>query len=204
MASGFVRRAPLIILDGPDHWSFIGVDMLPVDATVRSGIVTGRQSSEWLEPELQNVFAQDASKRFWWLVVKMKGMILTLKHTMHMANVQKIEVNGQPIVLDKEYTVTAYAKREGDRDMLCRICKESTQSRHHHAPGQRDYVHAFSPIDPNPHHNVRDIGWKKKVCCRRCLGGLPICVIIKKANSFLLLCGQHDWLICMSKISLQW
>lgn len=134
------------------------VDMLPVDATVRSGIVTGRQLSEWLEKELQNVFSQDASKRFGGWVVKMKGMSIDFKaHNAYGERVQKIEVNGQPIEWDKEYSVTA-CEREGDpSDMLCRIPHVKNPHNLDITMHQviRDYVHAFSPIDPSPHHNVR-------------------------------------------------
>lgn len=49
-------------------------DMLPVDATVRTAKVTGAQLMTWLEKELNNVFAKDASKRFGGWVVKFKGM----------------------------------------------------------------------------------------------------------------------------------
>jgi 2',3'-cyclic-nucleotide 2'-phosphodiesterase (5'-nucleotidase family) len=142
------------------------VDMLPVDATVRSGIVTGRQLSEWIEKELQNVFAQDASKRFGGWVVKMKGMSIDFKaHNAYGERVQKIEVNGQPIVLDKEYTVTA-CEREGDpADMLCRIPHVKNPHNLDITMHQviRDYVHTFSPIDPSPHHNVRILDEKESL-----------------------------------------
>ncbi len=37
-------------------------DMLPVDSTVRTAKVSGKQIHQWLEKELNNVFAKDASK----------------------------------------------------------------------------------------------------------------------------------------------
>ena len=49
-------------------------DMLPVDSMIRTGKVTGTQINNWLEKELNNVFASDASKRFGGWVIKFKGM----------------------------------------------------------------------------------------------------------------------------------
>ena len=49
-------------------------DMLPVDSTVRTAKVTGSQLKDWLEKELNNVFAADASERFGGWVIKFKGM----------------------------------------------------------------------------------------------------------------------------------
>ncbi|MEP7321809.1 MAG: 5'-nucleotidase C-terminal domain-containing protein, partial [Saprospiraceae bacterium] len=133
------------------------VDMLPVDAPVRSGIVTGQQIKDWLEKELQNVFAKDASKRFGGWVVKMKGMSIEFKaHEDVNKRVQKIEVNGQPIDLSKEYSVTA-CEREGDpEDTLCRITHVKNPHNLDFTLHQlmRDYVHSFSPVNPVPHHNV--------------------------------------------------
>ena len=39
-------------------------DMLPVDSTIRTAKASGKQIKDWLEKELNNVFAKDASKRF--------------------------------------------------------------------------------------------------------------------------------------------
>ena len=134
------------------------VDMLPVDATVRTGLVTGRQIKEWLEKELQNVFAKDASKRFGGWVVKMKGMSIEFKaHEDFGSRVQKIEVNNLPIEMDKEYSVTA-CEREGDpTDMLCRIPKVKNPHNLDFTMHQlmREYIQTFTPIDPTPHHNVK-------------------------------------------------
>ena len=47
--------------------------MLPVDSTLKSGAVTGRQISAWLENELDNTFSTDASKRAGGWFVRYKG-----------------------------------------------------------------------------------------------------------------------------------
>ena len=47
-------------------------DMLPVDSTVRIAKVSGRQIKEWLEKELNNVFAKDAHRRLGGWVVNVQ------------------------------------------------------------------------------------------------------------------------------------
>lgn len=133
-------------------------DMLPVDAVARTAWVTGRQLKEWLEKELQNVFASEASKRFGGWVVKMRGMDIEFKAFEEFGQrVQKITIGGKPLEMDKEYSVTA-CERDGDpMDMLCRIPKVRNPRSLDFTMHQviRDYVKTFSPVDPTPHHNVK-------------------------------------------------
>ena len=106
-------------------------DMLPVDGTVRTAKVSGKQIKEWLEKELNNVFAKEASKRFGGWVVKFKGMKVEFKAFDEMGNrVKSVSVNGEKLNAGKMYVVSA-CEREGDPDtMLCRIpnVKESTNT----------------------------------------------------------------------------
>lgn len=133
-------------------------DMLPVDAVARTAWVKGRQLKEWLEKELQNVFASEASKRFGGWVVKMRGMDIEFKAFEEFGQrVQKITIGGKPLEMDKEYSVTA-CERDGDpMDMLCRIPKVRNPRSLDFTMHQviRDYVKTFSPVDPTPHHNVK-------------------------------------------------
>ena len=50
-------------------------DMLPVDSYVRKAKATGTQIKEWLEKELNNVFAKNAAERFGGWVVKFLSLI---------------------------------------------------------------------------------------------------------------------------------
>ena len=126
-------------------------DMLPVDATVRTGKATGKQLVDWLERELQNVFAQDASKRFGGWVVRFKGMEVDFK-AFAPANerVQTVRIGGQPLDPARTYTICA-CEREGDPvDMLCRLKgvsegKSTTASLH---SVMKEYLTAFSPVSP--------------------------------------------------------
>jgi 2',3'-cyclic-nucleotide 2'-phosphodiesterase (5'-nucleotidase family) len=127
-------------------------DMLPVDSTVRTGKVTGKQIFDWLEKELNNVFAKDASKRFGGWVIKFKGMSIEFKAFEAMGSrVQKVLVKGVPLDVNAIYTVCA-CERDGDpADMLCRIknvqdAKNTTHTLHQ---VMKDYLKNNSPVTPS-------------------------------------------------------
>jgi 2',3'-cyclic-nucleotide 2'-phosphodiesterase (5'-nucleotidase family) len=127
-------------------------DMLPVDSTVRTGKVTGKQIFDWLEKELNNVFAKDASKRFGGWVIKFKGMSIEFKAFEAMGSrVQKVLVKGVPLDENAIYTVCA-CERDGDpADMLCRIknvqdAKNTTHTLHQ---VMKDYLKNNSPVTPS-------------------------------------------------------
>lgn len=132
-------------------------DMLPVDSTVRTGSVTGAQLREWLEKELNNVFAKDASKRFGGWVVKFKGMKVTFRAFDEMGKrVETIKVNDQPIDPAAEYTVLA-CEREGDPDdVVCRMkgVKGAKNTKFTLHQVMREYLAANSPITPSPQGNA--------------------------------------------------
>lgn len=133
-------------------------DMLPVDSTVRTAAVTGKQIMDWLEKELNNVFAKDASKRFGGWVVKFKGMTVTFKAFEDMGKrVQSIEVAGKPLDLDKLYTIAA-CERDGDPDdMLCRIRNVQNPKNTPHTlhSTMLAYLAANSPVTPTPPLNAK-------------------------------------------------
>jgi 2',3'-cyclic-nucleotide 2'-phosphodiesterase (5'-nucleotidase family) len=128
-------------------------DMLPVDSTIRTAKVTGKQIKDWLEKELNNVFAKDASKRFGGWVVKFKGMEITFNAFGESGQrVQTVTVKGASIDDSKLYSVLA-CERDGDpEDMLCRIKgvvepKNTTSTLH---TVMIDYLKNNSPITPVP------------------------------------------------------
>lgn len=112
----------------PDHTGNIPItkgyiyDMLPVDSPIRTGTATGAQIREWLEKELNNVFAKEASERLGGWVVKFKGMHVSFyAFKENGKRVESVEINGSPLELDKEYSISA-CEREGDpMDMICRM-----------------------------------------------------------------------------------
>lgn len=132
-------------------------DMLPVDSTVRTAKASGKQLKEWLEKELNNVFAKDASKRFGGWVVKFSGMKVTFNAFAEMGNrTQSITVNNQPLELDKLYSILA-CERDGDpADMLCRmkgvLDAQNTNATLHSL--MTEYVKTNSPLTPTPAKNA--------------------------------------------------
>ena len=133
-------------------------DMLPVDSQVKTAVVTGKQLQEWLEKELNNVFAKDASKRFGGWVIKMKGMEMTFKAFEDAGKrVQTVTIGGQALNLTKEYTICA-CERDGDPEtMLCRIpnVKNGKNTPYTLHQTMRDYLAKNSPVTPMPRGDVR-------------------------------------------------
>lgn len=132
-------------------------DMLPVDSTVRTAKVTGKQISEWLEKELNNVFAKDASKRFGGWVIKFQGMKVSFNAFGEAGKrVQSVTVKGENLKMDAYYSILA-CERDGDpSDMLCRIKgvsdAQNTDSTLHKV--MIEYLAKNSPVNPIPQKNA--------------------------------------------------
>src|SRR6476620_4091574 len=132
-------------------------DMLPVDAQVRTGKVSGNQLFDWLERELNNVFASDASQRIGGWMVKFKGMKVEFKAFVEFGKrVQSVLINDVPLNNAKLYSVCA-CEREGDPpDMLCRMT-DVTEARNTNYSLHRvlkDYLKVNSPVSPLPEMNA--------------------------------------------------
>lgn len=132
-------------------------DMFPVDSTVRTGMVTGKQILDWLEKELHNVFAKDASERFGGWVIKFKGMKVTFNAFAKKGErVKTVQVNNTELNLDKMYKICA-CERDGDpSDMLCRIKNvvnaKNTDNTLHSV--MKEYLAANSPVTPTAPENA--------------------------------------------------
>lgn len=154
----------------PDHTGHIPItngflfDMLPVDSTIRTAKVSGKQLKEWLEKELNNVFSKDASKRFGGWVVKFKGMEVNFNAFTEMGQrVKKATIHGDAIDDMHMYSILA-CEREGDpADMLCRIKgvadAKNTNSTLHKA--MQAYLKNNSPVTPTPSKNAQILDAKE-------------------------------------------
>lgn len=141
----------------PITYGFI-YDMLPVDSTVRTGTVTGGQIRDWLEKELNNVFAKNAAERLGGWVIKFKGMQVSFNAFAEEGKrVHEMSVAGEPLDFNKTYNICA-CERDGDpADMLCRIqgvanAKNTTLTLH---TVMKDYLAANSPVSPIPPMNAK-------------------------------------------------
>jgi 2',3'-cyclic-nucleotide 2'-phosphodiesterase (5'-nucleotidase family) len=133
-------------------------DMLPVDSTIRTAKATGQQIMNWLEKELQNVFAQDASLRFGGWFIRFKGMQVEFKAFERVGHrVQKVIIGGAPLELEKSYVLCA-CERDGDpEDMLCRMkgVKEAKNTAYTLHSMMKEYLAKFSPVTPTLRHDAK-------------------------------------------------
>ncbi len=143
----------------PDHTGNIPIthgfifDMLPVDSFVRTGNVTGKQLNEWLEKELNNVFAKEASERFGGWVIKFKGMKISFNAFAEKGKrLQQVSIGDQPLDMNKTYSICA-CERDGDpADMLCRMKNviDAKNTPHTLHSVMKEYLAANSPVTPTP------------------------------------------------------
>lgn len=160
LSNGFRFCPPLV--PGPDGKAAITegylFDMLPVDSQVRKGKATGKMILDWLEKELNNVFAKDASKRLGGWVIRTKGLDFEFYAYKDMGQrVKSARIGGAEIVPDKVYTISA-CEREGDPPTkLCRMQNvleaENTPFTLHQM--MKEYLGANSPVSPKPRGNVK-------------------------------------------------
>jgi hypothetical protein len=112
----------------------------------------------WLEKELNNVFAKEASKRFGGWVVKFKGMEVEFNAFGEQGKrVQKVTVGGKPLDMERSYSISA-CERDGDPDtMLCRIpnVKDGKNMPYSLHNVLKDYLAKNSPVTPLPRGNAK-------------------------------------------------
>ncbi|MDZ4683327.1 MAG: 5'-nucleotidase C-terminal domain-containing protein [Saprospiraceae bacterium] len=141
----------------PDHTGNIPItngylyDMLPIDSTVRTAKVTGQQIMNWLENELNNVFAKEAAQRFGGWLIKFKGMKMSFYAFGEKGKrVKDVTIGDKPLDLNRTYSVCA-CERDGDPiDMLCRIknVAEGKNTPYTLHSVMRDYLAVNSPVSP--------------------------------------------------------
>jgi hypothetical protein len=132
--------------------------MLPVDSTIRTAKASGQQILDWLEKEMQNVFAQDASKRFGGWLIRFKGMQVEFKAFERVGHrVQKVTIASAELDKNRLYTLCA-CERDGDpEDMLCRMkgVKEATNTSYTLHSMMKEYLAKFSPVTPILRHDAK-------------------------------------------------
>jgi 2',3'-cyclic-nucleotide 2'-phosphodiesterase (5'-nucleotidase family) len=154
ISNGF-RFCPPLVPDAKTGKADITSDylwgMLPVNSNVKTGDASGKQILEWLETELEHVFAPDATKRFGGWLIRFSGMKLVFTMANKMGErVQEVKIQGELLQPDKHYTIAA-CEREGDpENMICRMMNV------HHPVSQvillheivEGYLASHSPISP--------------------------------------------------------
>jgi 2',3'-cyclic-nucleotide 2'-phosphodiesterase (5'-nucleotidase family) len=125
--------------------------MLPVESVIKDGSVSGQQVLDWLENELENTFAEDATKRFGGWFVRFKGLVVTFTiGNPAGSRVEDVKVQGDRLVAARRYTVVG-CEREGDPDdTVCRIVNVADARRHDITVHQvlAEYLATHSPVSP--------------------------------------------------------
>lgn len=126
--------------------------MLPVNSEAKWAQVTGLQLKNWLEKELENVFAEDPTKRFGGWVVRFQGMKINITADKPIGHrVNSIVIQGKEYEDGSIYSVVA-CERDGDPDdTLCRIehvlnPKKLNITLHDIL---REYLKVHSPVSPS-------------------------------------------------------
>lgn len=153
VSNGFRFCPPLHVKDG--ETADITMDylysMIPVDSQVIMADVTGQQLRDWLEKELENVFAKDPARRLGGWLVRFQGM--RIRFTIEKeagTRLEEVLVKGEKLDASKVYKVVS-CEREGDPDsLLCRI----RQVKNNHRLGttmytvMEEYFAEHSPVSP--------------------------------------------------------
>ncbi len=154
LSNGF-RFCPPLVPDAKTGTADITMEylwsMLPVNSDVKMAKVTGKQLTDWLENEMENVFATDATKRFGGWLIRFKGMTINFTIAAEKGKrLNKLMITDKPVDLDRTYSIVA-CEREGDPDsILCRI-KDVTSA---HQLGYKlhdvmeEYLAVHSPVSP--------------------------------------------------------
>jgi sulfur-oxidizing protein SoxB len=96
--------------------------MLPVNEHMKIAEVTGLQIKNWLEKEINNVYAKDPSKRFGGWLVRFAGMTLTFDSSKEMGEqVIEITIGGKPLQLDKVYKMASCNRTGEPITTMCRM-----------------------------------------------------------------------------------
>lgn len=153
--NGFRFSPPLA--PGPiteaDLWN-----ILPFDAKIKAGRVSGKQLHAYLENEMELVYAKDPLKLSGGWGVRPSGMkILFTAGAPAGSRIKDVKINGKEMKPDGMYTIGG-CEQEGEA--LDRICRLPGVSDAHYLPGTvHDALHAYlkahSPIDPRREGRVR-------------------------------------------------
>jgi len=154
VSNGF-RFCPPLIPDAVTNYAEITKEylwsMLPIDSDVKRAEISGQQLWDWLERELENVFAKDPTRRFGGWLVRFQGMKIKFTINNEMGKrLQEVKIKGKNVDLQKIYTIVA-CEREGDPDsVLCRIKDVKTTHKFGFTLHQvmEEYLKEHSPVSP--------------------------------------------------------
>lgn len=125
--------------------------MLPVDEHMKIGEVTGQQVKDWLEEEINNVFAKDPAKRFGGWLVRFAGMTLKFDSSKDKGErVLEVKIKGEDLDLEKVYRM-ASCNRSGEAiHFMCRMPNASNVKIMDYTlhDAVKDYLHEKGTVSP--------------------------------------------------------
>ncbi|MCY4780006.1 bifunctional metallophosphatase/5'-nucleotidase [Sphingobacterium sp. UT-1RO-CII-1] len=96
--------------------------MLPTDEYMKIGEVTGQQIKDWLEKEINNVFAANPTERFGGWLVRFSGLTLKFDSSKTMGNrIVELKIQGTDLDISKNYRMAACNRTGEPEHILCRL-----------------------------------------------------------------------------------
>ncbi len=153
--NGFRFSPPLA--PGPiteaDLWN-----ILPLDAKMKAGRVSGKQMHDYLEHEMELVYARDPMKLSGGWGIRPSGMtiLFTARDAMG-SRIKDVKIDGKEMEPEGNYTIGG-CEQEGEP--MDRICRQTGVADAHYVPGTvHDAIHAYlkahSPLDLEREGRVR-------------------------------------------------
>ncbi len=133
-------------------------NMLPLDARLKTGRVTGKQLGEYLEQEMELVFAQDPLALSGGWGPRPSGLEMQfIAKAQKGERVQHVRIHGIPLEAERSYTIGG-CERDGEpMDIICRLRGVQDPQ---YVPGTihsvlKAYLTRHSPLSLEPERRVR-------------------------------------------------
>ncbi|HBC04358.1 MAG TPA: bifunctional metallophosphatase/5'-nucleotidase, partial [Aequorivita sp.] len=126
-------------------------NLLPVNEKVKTGKASGKQIKDWLESEMHNAFSENPLERFGGWLVRFSGMKVNFNSKNERGNrISSITVNGEPMLDDEYYTISACVRPGDPIDNLCRMpnVKDVEIKDYYIHEVVEEYLQKNSPISP--------------------------------------------------------
>lgn len=135
-----------VVITQRDLWR-----MLPVDEKMKIAEVSGQQILDWLEKEINNVYAKDPLKRFGGWLVRFSGMTLKFDSSKEMGErVIEVTIQGKPLEKNKMYKMASCNRTGEPISTMCRMpnAKNAVIQKFTLHDAVRDYLKHHKKVSP--------------------------------------------------------
>lgn len=125
--------------------------MLPVEEQMKIAEVSGQQIWNWLEKEINNVYATDPSKRFGGWLVRFSGMTIKFNSSKSMGErLIEVRIGGNLIDLNKIYKMASCNRTGEPIHVMCRMpnAKNAQMMDYTLHDAVREYLKAKGTVSP--------------------------------------------------------